>query len=317
MKCPVSSQGTKILHMATSVELVEQSLQASEYGLEESENLVVLSSNLETETSNKTSPEGSGNTVADYAPVNEKEVTNASLNTDSVLEYGAIQTSNPKDLSSENVESQGTLDIADKTYNPLNDEEEESDSETAVTNIRSKKIRPDPKSWKKNVNKAKVAGGKARRARNDNVIREKQIGRPCKETCSLQCSKKISVDQRKLINAQFWGENKGIDMKRQFVARMINCFPVARVRETTGVRSETFVTTALQKKKQDGGIIEIDQRGNDAANKIPEYIKQTSISSDQVPLFQGTFFQEIFRKENTWTEIAQRIEKGKVTGRKK
>nr|CAI5856553.1 unnamed protein product [Callosobruchus analis] len=100
--------------------------------------------------------------------------------------------------------------IADKTYNPLSDDEEESDRETAVTNIRSKKIRPDRQSWKKNMYKTKVAGGKERRTRNDNVIREKQIGPPCKETCSLQCSKKISVDQRKLINAQFWDENKTV-----------------------------------------------------------------------------------------------------------
>nr|CAI5856547.1 unnamed protein product [Callosobruchus analis] len=53
-----------------------------------------------------------------------------------------------------------------KTYNPLSDDEEESDRETAVTNIRSKKIRPDRQSWKKNMYKTKVAGGKERRTRN-------------------------------------------------------------------------------------------------------------------------------------------------------
>nr|CAH7738552.1 unnamed protein product [Callosobruchus chinensis] len=43
--------------MATSVELVEQSLRASEYGLEETENFVVLSSNLETECMESNVPE--------------------------------------------------------------------------------------------------------------------------------------------------------------------------------------------------------------------------------------------------------------------
>nr|CAI5856552.1 unnamed protein product [Callosobruchus analis] len=43
-------EGTKNITMATSVELVEQSLQASESGLEETENLIVLSFNLETDS---------------------------------------------------------------------------------------------------------------------------------------------------------------------------------------------------------------------------------------------------------------------------
>ncbi|KAJ8928854.1 hypothetical protein NQ314_018519 [Rhamnusium bicolor] len=109
---------------------------------------------------------------------------------------------------------------------------------------------------------------------------------------------------------------------------MVRVVPVARIREKNGSRSgrrcftrqygfeinevrqtvcqkffrstlnisETFITTALQKKK-DGGIIEEDQRGKHI-NKIPEYVRQGVRNHIQkFPVIESHYSRERSKKK--------------------
>lgn len=205
--------------------------------------------------------------------------------------------------------------MADKTYEPQESEgpSEESYSEnepdlpeqTEAPKPRGRKRKSNPKTWGKNVHKRNVAGGLERKTKCG-VVKAKQLGPPCTESCHLRCSTKISEHHRHAIHSMFWNPDKSMNLKRQFVASMVECIPIMRVRGTNGTRtgkrlftrkyffdvnsvrvnvcqkfflstlsiSETFVTTAIR-KKCDGGIVEDDQRGRHiSVNKISEFVKQ-------------------------------------------
>lgn len=205
--------------------------------------------------------------------------------------------------------------MADETYQPLESEEssEESHSEneadeteqTEAPKSRGKKRKSNPKIWQKNVHKKKVTGGLERKTKCG-TVNAKQVGLPCKDTCHLRCSTKVSEEHRQAIHSMFWNPDKSMDLKRQFVASMVECVPIMRIRPANGKRtakrpftrhyffdvnnirvnvcqkfflstlsiSETFVTTAIR-KKSDGGIVEDDQRGKHIpVNKISEFVKQ-------------------------------------------
>ncbi|CAG9823929.1 unnamed protein product [Phaedon cochleariae] len=170
---------------------------------------------------------------------------------------------------------------------------------------RGRKRKALPDTWQRNIRKRSVLGG-AEHKYKTKVIKAKQVGQPCNDTCHFKCKEQISEDLRKSIHSKFWNPNQSMDMKRQYVSAMVQLVPVSRIREKTGSRSgrrnftrqycfefngskikvcqkfflstlsisQSFVTTAL-KKKIDGGIVGEDLRGKHAAiNKIPENVRQ-------------------------------------------
>ena len=222
----------------------------------------------------------------------------------------AVMPQSPQVSNNENRDNVMNFDsddsVADRNYVPESEEEiDESENDVDDNIIKGKKRKSHPDNWKKSIYKRKVLGGKERQTKKG-TIKEKRLGSPCTESCKLKCSEKISVNQRNLIHTEFWNQNKNIDIKRQFVAAMVQCIPVSRIRETNGKRSgrreftriyafdvnkvritvcqkfflstlnisETFVTTALR-KKADGGLTTQDQRGrHESVNKIADFIKQ-------------------------------------------
>lgn len=200
--------------------------------------------------------------------------------------------------------------LLDPNYESDNDFSHHSSDSTASqrnenNNKKSRKRKRQEKKWKINEQHMKVVSGLEHKSKKK-VISKKTIGPPCNISCRLKCSEKVCHEERLNIHARFWDGTKDINQKRQFVASHVKVVPILRKRRRTGARndarshtrnyyfemndltvrvcrtffhntlniSQTFVTTALN-KKEPGGIIAADGRGkHDQHAKTPEFVKQ-------------------------------------------
>lgn len=200
--------------------------------------------------------------------------------------------------------------VRDPTYEePQNRENESDDSRSSSKEepkIKGRKRRRKQENWKIYIQKQKVTTG-VEHASKTKVIPAKKVGQPCEDSCYLKCSQNISSENREAIHSMFWDNNNDMNRKRQFVASHVKSVAISRKRPRTGSRenarehtrqydfevdgklirvcktfflrtlsiSQTFVTTAIDKKAS-GGIVEADTRGRHQNHaKIPEFVRQS------------------------------------------
>lgn len=199
--------------------------------------------------------------------------------------------------------------LRDPNYDGTIDSSDESDASDAEEiedkKQKSRKRKRQEEKWKINVQRNKVISGLEHSSKKKTIYK-KSVGPSCKASCRLKCSERICEEDRKNIHTMFWDGSKDMNHKRQYVASHVKVVPISRKRSRTGARkdarshtrfyyfeinektervcktffhstldiSQTFVTTALNKKEA-GGIIAADERGKHKHHsKVPEFVRQ-------------------------------------------
>lgn len=194
-----------------------------------------------------------------------------------------------------------------QTENNLSDSSESSE-QTVINNSKSRKRKRIPHKWKCNIRKEKRSAGQEYISKRGKLTPARIMKQPCNSNCRTQCTKKLTHGDRQEIFANFWRKECSNDQKRLFVASCISKMPVQRRRlriendsenlkrtntlkyyfEVKNVRenvcktfflntlcvSDSYIKTALEKKRT-GGLVSPDKRGKKTPpNKLPDCVRE-------------------------------------------
>lgn len=160
------------------------------------------------------------------------------------------------------------------------------------------------KNWKKNIRKQNRITGTKYINSKGHTVEEKSLKPPCKYTCRLKCSQRLSQEQREQIRSVYYNIERNLSAKRQYIVSCITTKPTVRKRQressrvnkkeshtyflkwnnqsekvcitfflNTLVIPETTVKFALS-KTSNSGMVEPDLQGKHTpAKQIPEAAK--------------------------------------------
>lgn len=106
---------------------------------------------------------------------------------------------------------------------------------------KSRKKKPNPKSWNNNIRKAKRQSGQEYVDTRGNVQQARCVhpnGCLNKNTCHLQCMNKISLEDRKVIHQSFWALDDG--KKYHYYSKHVERFDSKRKRTKSEVSKKVF-----------------------------------------------------------------------------
>lgn len=90
--------------------------------------------------------------------------------------------------------------------------EEQELPEEEAKNIKGKKRKRNPQTWKKNIRIEKRAAGEEYVSVGNKVLKNREMKAPCNE-CRMKCTQWITDDARKIIHSQFWSSQMKTDQK--------------------------------------------------------------------------------------------------------
>ncbi|XP_046685006.1 uncharacterized protein LOC124370749 [Homalodisca vitripennis] len=263
--------------------------------------------NMEQESGASTTLEDLDDALSSVSDLFENDIDDPTYTPPSGSESDSTLSNDLEQVQSQSVSTNTTANnnniIPLVPYTDSDDTESELPIVTQPKNKGRKRIRNEKK-WKKNIRKQGRISGKEHVNSKGDIVKERTLRPPCKTTCRLKCSQRISHAQRVHIHSDYYNSERNLSSKRQYIVSCITTKPIARSRQRDGSRnsrknshtyflkwdnnfekvckqfflntlviSETFVKFALL-KTQSTGMVEPDHRGKHVpGNKIPETAK--------------------------------------------